>query len=61
MANGRLKQVFKRPRRVALFRMRLLVSEKESVRAAARAVGRSMTQYLLALHEFAVGADKRHG
>ena len=55
MANGRLKQVFKRPRRVALFRMRLLVSEKESVRAAARRVGQSMTRYLIRLHEFAIG------
>jgi hypothetical protein len=35
--------------------MRLLVSEKESIRAAARRVGQSMTRYLIRLHEFAIG------
>ena len=58
--NGRLKEVFKRPRKVAWFDMRLTPDDKASIAAAAQTVGKTMTGYLLGLHKFAIGNSKRN-
>jgi len=57
--NGTLGEVFKKPRRTAWIALRATPAEKESVRTAARRVGCGMSAYLLALHAFAIGAEKR--
>ncbi|MCX5653547.1 MAG: DUF1778 domain-containing protein [Planctomycetota bacterium] len=57
--NGKLREVFRKPRRVAWFDMRLTPEDKASIRQAAQTVGKSMTDYLLGLHRFAIGNSKR--
>jgi len=59
MASGKLSQVFKRPRRTAWMALRLLPADKAAIRTAARRVDKSMSAYLLALHRYATGAEKR--
>jgi len=56
---GKLREVFKRPGKTAWLMLRVLPTEKEAIRQAARRVGRSMSAYLLELHRYAVGAGKR--
>ncbi len=58
VTSGKLKDVFKPPRRSEWFAMRLLPDQKASIREAAQQVGESMTGYLLALHNYAVGAQR---
>lgn len=56
---GKLRDVFKKPRRTAWIALRATPADKEAIRAAARRVGRSMSRYLVELHRFAIGAEKR--
>ena len=58
MGNGKLKEVFRRPRKTKWQALRVTPTEKESIRAAARRVGLSMSAYLLGLHKYAVGDGK---
>lgn len=57
--NRKLAKVFGEPqRRTAWFAMRLMPGEKDSIRAAARTVGRTMSAYLLGLHRHYTGGRK---
>jgi len=55
MGNGKLKEVFRRPRKTLWQALRVTPTEKESIRAASRRVGLSMSAYLLGLHNYAIG------
>jgi uncharacterized protein (DUF1778 family) len=57
-SNGTLKDIFRSPRRTAWIGMRVLADDKASIKRAAKAVRRSMTGYLLALHAYAVNGGK---
>ena len=52
---------FGKPLRCAWYGMRLLPQQKESIRLASAARGQTMTEYLLWLHERAIGTEASHG
>ena len=59
--NGRLRKVFGPERKSAWLALRLSPTAKTEIREAARTVGKSMSAYLLALHDFATGGDAKRG
>ena len=56
---GTLGEVFKKPRKTAWLTLRATPAQKASIKETARRVGKGMSAYMLALHEFAIGAVKR--
>jgi uncharacterized protein (DUF1778 family) len=51
---------FRKPRKSAWLALRLLPTQKESVRMASAARGMDMSQYVLWLHERAIGTEAPH-
>jgi predicted Rossmann-fold nucleotide-binding protein len=56
--NGLLEKAFPRERRTAITIFRSTPTEKDSLRAAALSVGKTLTAYLLGLHQHYTGGGK---
>jgi len=60
MLNGKRFKTFRKSRKSAWFAMRLLPSQKQAIRLAAGAREMCMAEYLIHLHERAIGTEAPH-
>lgn len=54
---GKLREVFRKPRKSAWLALRLLPRQKEAIRMASGAREMTMSEYVLHLHERAIGTE----